>query len=32
MRSYDEVKVEIEVVQQQIIEAKKSDFANALKQ
>jgi len=32
MKSYDELKAEMEVIQQQIIEAKKNERANALKE
>ena len=32
MNSYDEMKTEMEVIQQQMIEAKKSERANALKE
>ena len=32
MKSYDELKAEMKVIQQQMIEAKKSERANALKE
>ena len=32
MKSYDELKAEIEAIQQQIVEAKKNERANALKE
>ena len=32
MRSYDELKAEIESIQQQMLEAKKNERANALKE
>jgi len=32
MKSYDELKVEMEVIQQQMVEAKKNERANALKE
>jgi len=32
MKSYDELKAEMEVIQQQMVEAKKNERANALKE
>ena len=32
MKSYDELKAEMEAIQQQMVEAKKNERANALKQ
>ena len=32
MKSYDELKAEMEVIQQQMVEAKKNESANALKE
>ena len=32
MKSYDELKAEMEVIQQQMVEAKKNEHANALKE
>jgi len=32
MKSYDELKVEMEAIQQQMVEAKKNERANALKE
>ena len=32
MRSYDELKAEMEAIQQQMVEAKKKELANALKE
>ena len=32
MKSYDELKAEMETIQQQIVEAKKNKYANALKE
>ncbi len=32
MKSYDELKVEMEAIQQRMVEAKKSELANALKE
>ena len=32
MKSYDELKAEMEVIQKKMVEAKKNEFANALKE
>jgi len=32
MKSYDELKAEMETIQQQMVEAKKNELANALKE
>lgn len=32
MKSYDELKAEMEVIQQQMVEAKKNELTNALKE
>ena len=32
MKSYDELKAEMEAIQQQMVEAKKNELANALKE